>query len=71
MLGLERAVDRDTEIVRLFLRQLRKLDADFVQMQARDFFVEFFWQDVNADFRCRGFSTDPIGPGPDWKMNST
>ena len=27
-----------------------ELDADFLQMQARDFFVEFFWQDVNADF---------------------
>jgi MAC/Perforin domain len=27
-----------------------ELDADFLQMQARDFFVESFRQDVNADF---------------------
>src|SRR4029077_5934152 len=47
---IERPVDWNTQIFGLLRGELCKLDADFFEMQARDFFVEFFWQDVNADF---------------------
>ena len=49
MLRLKRAVDRDTKVVGLLLGQLGELDADLVQMQTRDFFVEFFRQHVNTN----------------------
>jgi hypothetical protein len=50
MLGFERALDRDAEVFGLLLRKLREFDPDFLQVQSRDFFVEFLRQDVNADF---------------------
>ena len=50
MLGLVRAFDRHAEILGLLLGQLRQFHADLLQVQARDFFVELFAQDVDADF---------------------
>jgi len=50
MLRFKRAVDGDAEIIGLFLGKLRQFDADFFQVQAGDFFVEFFRQNVNANF---------------------
>ena len=40
MLGLVGTVDRSAEIFALLLRQRRELDADFFEVQTRDFFVE-------------------------------
>ena len=50
MLGLEWSLDRNAEVIGLFLGKLRELDADFFQMKPRDFFIQFLRQDVNADF---------------------
>jgi len=46
---LERAVDRNAKVIGLLFGELRQFDADLLQVQTRDFFVEFFRQDVNAD----------------------
>ncbi len=43
------AFHRNTEIISLFLRELRQLYSDFFQVQASDFFVEFFGQTIDAD----------------------
>ena len=48
MLGLERAFRRHTDIGGLFGVQLRKLHADPIQMQAGDFLVQMFGQDINV-----------------------
>ena len=50
MFGLERSLDRDAEVIGLFFRELGEFDADFLQVQACDFFVELLRQNVNADF---------------------
>src|SRR5204862_3232651 len=50
MLGFIRAFNRHTEVIGLFCRELRKLDADLFQVKARDFFVKLLRQNVNADF---------------------
>ena len=50
MLGLVRTLERHAEILGLFLGQLRQFHADLLQMQARDFFIELFTQNVDADF---------------------
>ena len=52
MLGLKRTVDWYAEVIGLLFRQLGEFDADFFQVQARDFFIELFRQNVNADFVC-------------------
>ncbi len=44
MVRLVRAVRRHAEIVRLFLRELGQLHADFFEVLVRDFFVEFLGQ---------------------------
>jgi hypothetical protein len=49
MLGLKRALHRDAEVFSLLFGELGEFHADFFQMQAHDFFVEFLWQDVNSD----------------------
>ena len=50
MLGLERAVDWYAKVIGLCFAELCQFDADFFQMQACNFFVEFLRQNVNADF---------------------
>ncbi len=50
MLRFKRAVDWHAKVIGLFFRKLREFDADFFQVQARDFFVELLRQNVNADF---------------------
>ena len=50
MVGLERALDRNSQIIGLCLRELGEFYSDLLQMQASDFFIEFFRQNVNADF---------------------
>src|SRR5438477_3718008 len=50
MLGLVGAFGRDTEVVGLLLGQLGEFHSDLLQMQAGDFFVEFFWQTIHVRF---------------------
>src|SRR5438045_8810530 len=47
VIRLERAVGRDDDIGRLFFRELRQLDTDLVEVQARDLFVEVLGQGVD------------------------
>ena len=47
MARLIRPVRRYTDILGLFLRQLRELRADFLQVQTGNFFIEMFRQYVN------------------------
>ena len=46
------AFDRHAEIFALLLRQRRELDADFFEVQTRDFFVELLRRQVLALARC-------------------
>ena len=48
MFRLERAFYLHADIVSLILAQFRQLDADFLQMQAGDFFIQFLGQNVDA-----------------------
>ena len=50
MFGLVGAVHGNPEIRGLGLRQLRQLHADFFEVQAGHFFVEFLRQAIDADF---------------------
>src|ERR1051325_2422689 len=50
VLRLEGALDGNAQILRLLLRQFRKLGADLAQMESCDFFIELFRQDVYANF---------------------
>ena len=47
MLRLERAISANTDVIRLILPQLRKLDANAIKMQTRDFLVKMFRQDID------------------------
>src|SRR5262245_4998975 len=44
VIGLVGSVDRDADVVRLILRQLRQLHAELVEVQPRDLFVELLRQ---------------------------
>ncbi len=46
MLGLERTAAVDAEVVGLAVGERGQFDADFFQVEACDFFVEPFWEDV-------------------------
>src|SRR5438270_12318973 len=48
VVGLVRAFDRHAQIFALFWGELGQLDADLLQVQTRDFFVELLRQDVDA-----------------------
>jgi len=47
MIRLVRAGLVETEIIRLFLRQLGQFDAQFFEMQRRDLFVEMLGKHVD------------------------
>src|SRR4051794_15403773 len=49
VIGLVGTLDRNTEVVGLLLRQLGQLDAQRVEVQARDLLVEVLGQHVDAD----------------------
>ena len=49
MVGLVRTVDGDAEVFGLGLGEDRELDADALEVEASDFFVEVLGQAVNAD----------------------
>ena len=67
VLGLVRAFDRNAEVVGLLLGQLRQLDAELVQVQAGDFFVELLRQHVDAEFVLVVVpATVRSGPAPGW-----
>ena len=50
MSGFVRSFDRDAEILGLIFGQLGEFDADLLQVQAGDFFVESLRQDVHCGF---------------------
>src|ERR1700722_2861541 len=50
VLGLVGAFDRHAEIIGLFLRKGRELDADLFQMQASDLLVQGLRQRIDAHF---------------------
>src|SRR2546423_6933665 len=48
MIGLIRALDRHSQILRLFRRQRGQLHSDLLQVQPRHFFIQFLGQRVHA-----------------------
>src|SRR5574344_1385240 len=44
---LERTFDRNADVIRLRLRELREVDAELSQMEPRDFFVENLGQAID------------------------
>ena len=50
MLGLIRSFDRHAEILGLLVGKDSEFNADFLQVQARDFFIELFAQDIDTYF---------------------
>ena len=49
VLGLERALRLDADVLGLFVREGRQLGAEFLEVKLSDLFVEHFRQHVNAD----------------------
>ena len=67
MLRLVGAFDGHAEVVGLFLRELGQLHADFFQVQAGDFLVQFLGQAIDADLvRVACSSTNPVARGIGW-----
>ena len=56
MLGLERPFHWHVDVVGLLLRQLAQVDAQLLQMQTRNFFVQVLGQHINLA-RFVGFTT--------------
>lgn len=50
VLGLERSVDRNVDVLGLLGRKLGELDAELLKVQPRDLFVQRFGQHVDAEF---------------------
>ena len=50
MLGFVRSFDGHAEVIGLLLRKFGELHADFFEVQAGDFFVQFLRQAINANF---------------------
>ena len=50
MLRLVGAFHGHAEVIGLFLGELGELHADFFEVQAGDFFVQFLGQTIDADF---------------------
>ena len=50
VLGFVRTVDGNADIIRLLIAQLSQFGSEFVEMQTRDFLIEFLAQSIDAYF---------------------